>query len=81
MTDVAKEKKGFQMLLIILLVFNTFFIGNIWWVVQNCAMAGGCPTTMKMCLLTEKFSAGKKICPLTGKPLPAGVYDAKGSTK
>lgn len=81
MTDVTKEKKGFQMLVIILLVFNTFFIGNIWWVVQNCAMTGGGLMASKICHLTKKSAGGEKICPITGKLLQAGADDARGPKK
>lgn len=70
MVDVAKEKKGFNMLLILLLVFNTFFIGNIWWILQNGTGAVGCPMCpAKKCLMMQKTADGQKLCPLTGKQL------------
>jgi hypothetical protein len=69
MVDVAKEKKGFNMLLITLLAFNTFFIGNIWWILQNGTGSGGCPMCPKTCLMSQKMAGGQKLCPITKKPL------------
>lgn len=70
MVDVAKEKKGFNMLLILLLAFNTFFIGNIWWILQDGIGTGRCSMCpAKKCLMMQKATDGQKLCPLTGKTL------------
>lgn len=69
MVDAANEKRGFKMLLISLLVFNTFFIGNIWWLMQNSGFSAGCSKCSQMCAKNKMESGAKKLCPLTGKQL------------
>ena len=63
----------FRILVLVLLLVNTFFIGSMW-----CAMkCGSCANKSgKICPLESK--AKGKICPITGKVLQA---DSDGSVK
>jgi len=58
------DHKLFKGLVIILLLFNTFFLASIWYNVSGVA---GYSAKGSWCPFSAKFN--KKICPLTGKPL------------
>ena len=65
------EHKIFKALVIILFLFNTFFIAGIWY-----SLTGGmCGYSSKKFWCPLSATKPGKICPLTGKPLPAGGTD------
>lgn len=60
----GKNCNAYKLIIVILLLINTFFIGSIW-----CKLVMQC-SDKKFCPITKDKSV--KMCPLTGKSLNDG---------
>jgi len=56
----SKDSKLFRVLVVTLLLINTFFIGSIW-----CKVVVQCGVSKKMCFLGQNDSG--KMCPFSQK--------------